>query len=69
MRNMLQPAPGRTKIKLSVLGDELYVLNKYSDMSPSFHLTADDVNMEMDFYRATPGSIVSHGFFEDFLGR
>ena len=25
-------------------------------MSPPFHLTADDVNMEMDSYRVTPGS-------------
>ena len=23
-----------------------YVLNKYSDLSPPFHLTVDDVNME-----------------------
>ena len=35
-----------------------YVLNKYSDLSPPFHLTADDVNMEMDSYRVTPRSIV-----------
>ena len=34
-----------------------YVLNKYSDISPPFHLTADDVNMEIDSYRATPGGI------------
>ena len=34
-----------------------YVPNKYSDMSPPFHLTADDVNMKMDSYRATPGGI------------
>ena len=26
-----------------------YVLNKCSDSSPLFHLTVDDVNMEMDF--------------------
>ena len=26
-------------------------------MSLPFHLTADDVNMEMDSYRATPGGI------------
>ena len=36
------------------------MLNKYSDLYPPFHLTADDNNMEMDSYRVTPGSIVSH---------
>ena len=45
-----------------------YVLNKYSDMSPPFHLTADDVNMETDSYRATPGSIVSRRFLRGFSG-
>ena len=34
-----------------------YVPNKYSDMSPPFHLTVDDVNIEMDSYRATSGGI------------
>ena len=43
-----------------------YVLNKYSDLSPPFHLTADDVNMKMDLYRATPGSTVSHRIFRGF---
>ena len=37
-----------------------YVRNKYSDLSPPFHLTADDVSMEMDSYRVTPRSIVSY---------
>ena len=68
MKNMLQPARGRAKIKLSAPGDELNALNKYSDMSPPFHLTADDVNMEIDSYRATPGSIVSHRFLRGFSG-
>ena len=45
-----------------------YVLNKYSDMSPSFNLTADDVNMKIDSYRATPGSIVSHRTVRGFPG-
>ena len=47
-----------------------YVLNKYSDMSPPFHLTADDVKLELDSYRAThrDPSLVT-GFSEDFLGR
>ena len=45
-----------------------YVLNKYSDMSPPFNLTADDVNMEIDSYRATPGSIVSHRILRGFPG-
>ena len=37
-------------------------------MSPPFHLTADDVNTEIDSYRATPGSIVSHRFLRGFSG-
>ena len=37
-----------------------YVLNKYSDLSPPFHLTVDNANMETDSYRVTPRSIVSH---------
>ena len=38
----------------------LYVLNKSSDLSPLFHLTADDLNIEIDSYHVTPNSIVSH---------
>ena len=45
-----------------------YVLNKYSDLSPLIHLTADDVNMEMDSYRVTPRSIVSHTILRGFSG-
>ena len=54
---------------ISALDDELYVLNKYSDLSPLFHLISDSVNMEIDSYRVTSGSIVSHKFSEDSLGR
>ena len=47
-----------------------YVLNKYSDLSPFFHLTADGVNMKMDSCRIIPRSIVCHvGFSEDSLER
>ena len=31
-----------------------YVLNKYSEISPPFHLTNDDVNAELDKHRVTP---------------
>ena len=44
----------------------LYVLNKYSGLSPPFHLTVDDANMEMDSYRVTPRSIVSHRILRGF---
>ena len=44
------------------------VLNKYSDLSPPFHLTFDDVNMKMDSYRITPRSIVSHRILREFSG-
>ena len=45
-----------------------YVLNKYSGLSPPFHLTVDDVNMETDSYRVTPKSIVSHMILRGFSG-
>ena len=45
-----------------------YVLNKYSDLSPPFHLTADDVKMEIDSYRVTPKSIVSHRVLRGYSG-
>ena len=45
-----------------------YVLSKYSDLSPPFHVTADDVNMQMNSYRVTPGSIVSHRILRGFSG-
>ena len=46
-----------------------YVLNKYSDLCPPFHLTAvDDVNVEMDSYRVTPRSIVSHSILRGISG-
>ena len=45
-----------------------YVLNKYSDLSPPFHLTVDDVNMETDSYPVTPRSVVSHRILRGFSG-
>ena len=45
-----------------------YVMNKYSDLSPPFNLAADDVNTEMDSYRITPRSIVSHRVLQGFSG-
>ena len=67
MQKRLQPARGRAKTKLSALGDE-FIRPEYSDMSPPFNFTADDVNMEIDFHRATPGSIVSHRTLRRFSG-
>ena len=32
----------------------IYVLNKYFERSPLFHLTAEDVCMELDNYRIKP---------------
>ena len=44
------------------------VLNKYSDLSPPFRLTVDDVNMETDSFRVTPRSIVSDRILRGFSG-
>ena len=44
------------------------VLNKYSGLSPPFHLIVDDVNMETDSYRVTPRSIVSYRILRGFSG-
>ena len=45
-----------------------YVLNKSSDLSPRFHLSIDDVNMERDSYRITPTPIVSHRILRGLSG-
>ena len=45
-----------------------YTLDKHSDLSPPFQLTADNVNMEMDSYRVTPRSIVSRRVLQGFSG-
>ena len=37
-----------------------YVLNKYSERSPPFHLTAEDVCMELDQFRIKPTTITKH---------
>ena len=37
-----------------------YGLNKYSERSPPFHLTAEDVCMELDNYRIKPTSFTKH---------
>ena len=43
-----------------------YVRNKYLDLSSSFHLTPDDVNIEMDSYSVKPRSIASRSIFRRF---
>ena len=47
----------------------LYVLNKYSDLSPPFHLTVDEVNMERIPTRPHQDPSLVTGFSEDFLER
>ena len=37
-----------------------YVLNKYSEISPPFHLTTDDVTAELDTHRVTPRTLTKH---------
>ena len=37
-----------------------YVLNKYSEISPPFHLTTDDVTAELDAHRVTPRKLSKH---------
>ena len=45
-----------------------YVLNKYSGLSPPFHLTVDDVKMGTDSYRVTPRSIDNYRILRGFYG-
>ena len=54
------PHEGERRPQFLPWAASLYVLNKCSDLPPPFHLTADDVNMEIDFYRVTLRSTVSH---------
>ena len=65
---MLQPARGRANTKHSALDDELIRPEQVLGHIPTFHLTADDVKMEMDSFCATAGSIVSHSFLRGFSG-
>ena len=44
-----------------------YVLNKYSDLSPPFHLTVDDVNMKRTPTRSHQDPSLVTGFSEGFL--
>ena len=37
-----------------------YVLNKYSEISPPFHLTTDDVTAELNTHRVTPRKLSKH---------
>ena len=37
-----------------------YILNKYSERSPRFHRTAEDVCMELDNYRIKPIFVTTH---------
>ena len=46
-----------------------YVLNKYSDLSPPFYSTVDDVNMERIPTRSHQDPSLVTGFSEDFLER
>ena len=62
------PHEGERRPKFLPWAMNSYVLNKYSDLSPPFRLTVDDMNMEMDFYRITPRSIVSHMILRGFSG-
>ena len=65
---MLQPAEGERRPELLPRSTSSYVLNKCSDLSPPFHMTVDDVNMETDSFRVTPRSIVSHRILRGFSG-
>ena len=37
-----------------------YVLNKYSEISPPFYVTTDDVTAELDTYCVTPRTLTKH---------
>ena len=40
----------------------LYVLNEFSELTPLFYLTTDNVDIELDFQRAKPLKIKAHRF-------
>ena len=62
------PHEGERRPRFLLWAMSSYVPNKYSDLSPPFHLTVDDVNMETDSYRVTPRPIVSHRILRGFSG-
>lgn len=46
-----------------------YVLNKYSELSPPFHLTSDDVIRELDTHRNLPWRISKHRLVRGLSGK
>ena len=62
------PHEGERRPQFLLWAMSSYVLNKYSGLSPPFHLTADDVNMGTDPYRVTIRSIVNHRILRGFSG-
>ena len=46
-----------------------YFLNKYSERSPPFHLTVEDVCMELDHHRIKPNLITKHGISRGLGGK
>ena len=54
------PNEGEDRPKFLTWAMSSYVLNMYSERSPPFHLTAEDVSMELDHYRIQPTHITKH---------
>ena len=63
------PHEGERRPQFLLWAVSSYVLNKYSDLSPPFLLTVDDVNMERTPTRSHQDPSLVTGFPEDFLER
>ena len=59
-KKCFNPHDGETPARFLPWALSNYVLNEYSELSPPFHLTAEDVNTELDTHRVTPCKITKH---------
>ena len=53
-KKCFNPHGGETAPRVLPWAMSNYVVNKYSEISPLFHLTTDDVPAELDTHRVTP---------------
>ena len=54
------PHEGPDMLKFLPWGLSECVMTKYSELSPSLHLTAEDVTRELDTHRVLPEKLVKH---------
>ena len=59
-KKCFNPHDGATAPRFLPWAMSSYMLNKYSEISPPFHLTVDVVAVELDTHRVTPRDVTKH---------